>query len=81
MPKTITLPDSYEDITMITAAELSELIGMSIQGIYLQLQKGRLKGRKIGNYWYFTDEDIKSYLTAHTQPVTYDKKEKKKKKK
>ena len=51
-----------------TIQEVAQELGVSDVVVRSYLAMGRLKGRKIGARWYFSQTDIKKFLEATTEP-------------
>lgn len=49
-------------VTLFTVEELAEILDVQERTIREYLRTGRLRGRKLANRWYVTDEAIAEYF-------------------
>ncbi len=52
------------DIKLYSVKDLHNALGVNERTIRDWFNKGRLKGRKIGNEWFITEENLKKFLNA-----------------
>ncbi len=52
------------DIKLYSVKDLHNALGINERTIRDWFNKGRLKGRKIGNEWFITEENLKKFLNA-----------------
>lgn len=52
------------EITLFTAKDIAEGLGIKERTIRVWLRKGTLKGRKVGKHWFVTEESLKDYLSG-----------------
>lgn len=52
------------DIEYYTVEDLTSKLKLSRRTIYNYLSRGELKGIKKGKYWYFTLDDINSFMNS-----------------
>ncbi len=52
------------DIKLYSVKDLHNALGVNARTIRDWFNKGRLKGRKIGNEWFITEENLKKFLNA-----------------
>jgi len=62
MPKVIFEKEYYN------VKEISKILGIDPVTIRGYFTTERMKGRKIGNAWYSTQEDIEKFLKTKTKP-------------
>lgn len=53
-----------KDIEYYTVEDLTSKLKLSRRTIYNYLSRGELKGIKKGKYWYFTLDDINSFMNS-----------------
>jgi len=64
------------NIKLFTAEEIAEQLGISYLAIQRQLMAGRLKGIKISNRWYVSEDNFRSFLNgnvANMEPTSKGK--------
>ncbi|MEF9426237.1 MAG: helix-turn-helix domain-containing protein [Candidatus Mariimomonas ferrooxydans] len=52
------------DIKLYSVIDLHNALGVNERTIRDWFNKGRLKGRKIGNEWFITEENLKKFLNG-----------------
>ncbi|MEE8328807.1 MAG: helix-turn-helix domain-containing protein [Thermodesulfovibrionia bacterium] len=52
------------DIKLYSVKDLHNALGVNERTIRDWFNKGRFKGRKIGNEWFITEENLKKFLNA-----------------
>lgn len=52
-----------KDLRVYTAQEVADLMKISRRAFYNHMKEGKIKGVKRGKYWYFTEEEVKAYLS------------------
>src|SRR5437764_4264943 len=60
--RTEAAPPSSEDGELLTLAEAVEFLGTSRPTMYRWLERGDLKGLKVGKQWRFRKSDLVAYL-------------------
>ena len=68
MPKVVFKKEYYN------IKEISEMLGITDVTIRTYFSTGRMKGVKLGNAWYSTQEDIEQFLKTKTEPKNKRKK-------
>jgi excisionase family DNA binding protein len=53
---------SFNGVNMYTVRDLSEKFGVSQNTIVKYLREGRIRGQKIGQSWYITEENLGKFL-------------------
>lgn len=56
------MPISIGDLNVYTVEEVSELLGYRDLTIRRLIREGQIKGRKLGNRWYVTEEALQDYF-------------------
>lgn len=54
------------DLKVYTAQEIADLLHISRRSFYNHMKAGKIKGVKRGKCWYFTEEEVKAYITPDT---------------
>lgn len=49
-----------------TVSDIADKLKLSRKTIYNYMRAGRLKGKKIGEFWYFTEKDIQDFFNTAT---------------
>ena len=62
MPKVVFKKEYYN------IKEISEMLGITDVTIRTYFSTGRMRGVKLGNAWYSTQEDIEQFLKMKTEP-------------
>ena len=57
------------DIKLYSVKDLHKSLMVNERTIRDWFNKGRLKGRKIGNEWHITEENLKKFLNAEESPI------------
>lgn len=58
----MTMPVQIGNLTLYTVEELSELLNIQERSIRKFLREGQIKGRKLANRWYVTEEALRAYF-------------------
>ena len=62
-----------KDIKLYNIKETAELLGVTPRTIQTYLKEGRIKGRKIGGSWRFTEQSINEFINGSDEfKVTSD---------
>lgn len=64
----MTMPVQIGNLTLYTVEELSELLNIQEKSIRKFLREGQIKGRKLANRWYVTEEALRAYFEQPDQP-------------
>ncbi|HPZ06492.1 MAG TPA: helix-turn-helix domain-containing protein [Candidatus Eremiobacteraeota bacterium] len=60
------MPRQIGDIKFYNLTELSEALQVTPTSLRTYIHKGKLRGRKVGNKWYVTEEKLKEFLSGIT---------------
>lgn len=55
------------ELTLFTVEELSEALEVQERTIRDYLRRGRIKGRKMANKWYVTEEALREYFDSYEE--------------
>lgn len=61
------MPIKVGDSELYTVEELSQMFNMTPVAIRRNLRKGILKGKKLGNRWYVSSNNLKAYFEGRDQ--------------
>ena len=56
------MPKQIGKLTLYELAEISEKIGCHINTLRKYLRDGRIKGRKVGNRWFVSEEGLREFF-------------------
>jgi hypothetical protein len=62
------MPLSIEGRSMISTTEAITRSGLSQTYICLSIRKGKIRGTKIGNYWFVDEESFEQFLASPRKP-------------
>lgn len=60
------MPRQIGDIKLYNLTELSEALQVTPTSLRTYIHHGKLKGRKVGNKWYVTEDNLKDFLNGMT---------------
>lgn len=49
-------------VKLYNVNETAELLGLTVYSLRIYIKERKIKGRKIGNAWYFAEENIKAFV-------------------
>ncbi len=58
------LPKQLGEITYYTLQELSEELDVTLQTLRKYIRQGKLRGQKVANQWYVTEEALRNFLES-----------------
>lgn len=62
-------------IEVYSAEQVAEILGVSVDTMRKLLQRGAIRGVKVGREWRVHREVLESYLKGESQPATADTQE------
>ena len=71
------MPKQIGDLKVYNVAEVSELLGISDRTLRIYLRDGKLKGTKLANKWFVTEESLKTLLSGEEEVKELDLNDKK----
>ena len=71
----MTMPVQIGSLTLYTVEELSEALGIQEKSVRKFLRQGQIKGRKLANRWYVTEDALRAYFEQPEQPERPEKPE------
>ena len=71
----MTMPVQIGNLTLYTVEELSEALGIQEKSVRKFLRQGQIKGRKLANRWYVTEDALRAYFEQPEQPERPEKPE------
>lgn len=55
-------------MTLYDVQDLAERLGLNAETIHTLIQRGKLKGKKLGKKWYVNEFDLTAYSEAKITP-------------
>ena len=62
------MPLLIEGRSMISTTEANKRSGLSQTYICFSIRKGKIRGTKVGNYWFVDEESFEQFLASPRKP-------------